>query len=63
MILDLADAFFTLAFVVEMLIMLIALGPKGYVMNPVTCFDGFVVIVSIIELVTGGGEGTRGGFS
>merc|ERR1719359_371350 len=50
---------FLAIFVVEMGIMLIALGPKGYVMNPVTCFDGFVVIVSIIELVAGGGGGLK----
>mmetsp|Transcript_4740 Transcript_4740/g.8379 ORF Transcript_4740/g.8379 Transcript_4740/m.8379 type:complete len:1851 (+) Transcript_4740:174-5726(+) len=42
-------------FVFEMVVMLTALGPKGYVLNPVTCFDGLVVILSIVEEATGGG--------
>merc|ERR1712048_1149095 len=38
-------------FLVEMAIMLIALGPLGYIKNPATAFDGVVVVLSIVELV------------
>lgn len=42
-------------FCVEMLIMLGAMGPKRYVMNPITCFDGFIVLVSLFQACFDGG--------
>eukprot|EP00929_Paragymnodinium_shiwhaense_P090912 TRINITY_DN50994_c0_g1_i1.p1 TRINITY_DN50994_c0_g1~~TRINITY_DN50994_c0_g1_i1.p1 ORF type:complete len:1913 (-),score=432.16 TRINITY_DN50994_c0_g1_i1:94-5832(-) len=42
-------------FIIEMIIMVLAKGPEGYVKDPVTCFDGVVVIVSVIEMFVGGG--------
>eukprot|EP00927_Polykrikos_kofoidii_P085372 TRINITY_DN9275_c0_g3_i1.p1 TRINITY_DN9275_c0_g3~~TRINITY_DN9275_c0_g3_i1.p1 ORF type:complete len:1882 (-),score=349.70 TRINITY_DN9275_c0_g3_i1:200-5845(-) len=46
-------------FIVEMIIMLLARGPKGYCLNPITAFDGFVVLSSIIELIAGSGGGLK----
>jgi len=40
---------FLCIFVVEMFFEIVGRGPKGYVMNPSTLFDGCVVIVSLIE--------------
>lgn len=36
-------------FIVEMVLELVARGPLGYVMNPMTAFDGLVVVFSIVE--------------
>mmetsp|Transcript_86137 Transcript_86137/g.223875 ORF Transcript_86137/g.223875 Transcript_86137/m.223875 type:complete len:1894 (+) Transcript_86137:58-5739(+) len=52
---------FLLIFIFEMVVELIARGPKGYVKNLSTCFDGFVVIVSIIEEVIYMSGGQAGG--
>ncbi|CAE8631108.1 unnamed protein product [Polarella glacialis] len=46
-------------FVFEMMVMLVALGPKGYVKNVSTAFDGAVVTVSIIEEIMGGSSGLK----
>mmetsp|Transcript_55141 Transcript_55141/g.124132 ORF Transcript_55141/g.124132 Transcript_55141/m.124132 type:complete len:1891 (+) Transcript_55141:150-5822(+) len=53
---------FLVIFVIEMFIMLIALGPKGYITNPITAFDGFVVVISIVEVTLNKvqGEGSAG---
>jgi hypothetical protein len=48
---EILEITFLSIFIVEMFIMLTALGPKGYIKNPITAFDGFVVCISIIELV------------
>lgn len=39
-------------------IKLVGLGPGGYVRDPMNVFDGFLVSISIFEIVmTGGGSG------
>ena len=42
---------FTLIFLVEMILKLIAFTPKGYVKSTWNLFDGLVVIISIIDLI------------
>jgi len=59
---DVIEKIFLGIFVIEMGINITAFGPKGYVTNPVTAFDGFVVIISVTETVMklasdGGGGG------
>lgn len=39
---------FLVIFTIEMLLELLARGPKGYALNPFTCFDGVVVVLAII---------------
>jgi len=48
---EILEYVFLVIFLIEMAIMILALGPKGYVKNPTTAFDGFVVIISIIEII------------
>mmetsp|Transcript_148337 Transcript_148337/g.385670 ORF Transcript_148337/g.385670 Transcript_148337/m.385670 type:complete len:1949 (-) Transcript_148337:33-5879(-) len=48
-------------FIVEMIVELIARGCKGYVTYPSTCFDGVVVIISIIETAIAVASGGAGG--
>lgn len=51
-------------FIVEMGIMIAAVGPNGYILNPTTCFDGFVVIISVVDSVLDRtGDGGGAGFS
>lgn len=45
---------YTLVFVTEMIIKNIALGPGGYVRDPMNCFDGVIVLFSIFDLMTSG---------
>ena len=52
---------FLCVFIIEMCIMIGAHGPKGYVMNPVTCFDGAIVTISIVQELVPGSAG--GGFA
>lgn len=40
---------FTLIFLIEMYIKLIALTPRGYIRDGMNCFDGFIVIVSVVD--------------
>lgn len=59
---DILEIIFLGIFVVEMIIMIIAKSPIGYIRDPITCFDGFVVLISVIELIInktsdGGGGG------
>jgi hypothetical protein len=50
-VIEVLELLFLAIFVVEMVIMITALGPIGYVRNPITLFDGVVVIISIIETI------------
>eukprot|EP00927_Polykrikos_kofoidii_P085373 TRINITY_DN9275_c0_g4_i1.p1 TRINITY_DN9275_c0_g4~~TRINITY_DN9275_c0_g4_i1.p1 ORF type:complete len:1865 (-),score=301.26 TRINITY_DN9275_c0_g4_i1:204-5798(-) len=50
-------------FVFEMIISIIALGPKMYCLNPITAFDGFVVVISIIEVIANKTSPSGGGGS
>ena len=45
-----ANQFFTLMFLIEMILKLIGLGVKNYCMDKFNLFDGFIVILSLIEL-------------
>jgi len=49
--LDLCENIFLGVFCLEMFIMISAMGPKGYVTNFVTLFDGLIVIVSVIQKI------------
>eukprot|EP00930_Biecheleria_cincta_P038314 TRINITY_DN2632_c0_g4_i1.p1 TRINITY_DN2632_c0_g4~~TRINITY_DN2632_c0_g4_i1.p1 ORF type:complete len:1915 (+),score=307.93 TRINITY_DN2632_c0_g4_i1:101-5845(+) len=42
-------------FLVEMAIMLGAFGPKRYLTTPVMCFDGLIVLISLIQVLSGDG--------
>jgi hypothetical protein len=54
---------FNTVFTIEMVINLIAMGPKRYWTNPVTAFDGVIVIVSLISWMgLGGGGGAARAF-
>jgi len=50
-VIEILELLFLAIFVVEMAIMITAFGPCGYVKNPITCFDGIVVIISIVETI------------
>jgi hypothetical protein len=52
---------FLLIFIVEMVLELLARGVVGYLKNPTTCFDGVVVIVSVVEEVIALNGGSPGG--
>lgn len=41
---------FTIIFLVEMVIKILGLGPVNYVRDYMNCFDGTIVIISIVEL-------------
>ena len=45
-----ANFVFTIIFIVEMLIKILALGLVGYVKDTINIFDGIIVIISIIEI-------------
>jgi hypothetical protein len=51
------ELIFTVAFTAEMAIMLAAVGPRNYVTNPVMCFDGIIVVASLVEMSMDGGGG------
>lgn len=42
---------FTFVFYLEMVLKLIAFGPRGYVKSRWNIFDGFIVIISIVDLI------------
>merc|ERR1719262_1072792 len=56
-VLSYTEVIFTVTFTVEMVIMLAAVGPKKYVTNPVMCFDGIIVVASLVEMSMEGGGG------
>ena len=62
--LELMNDIFTWIFIVELVLKLLARGPKKYVAEPMNLLDGGVVTISIIELImasqNGGGEGAGG---
>lgn len=45
------NTFFTWVFTLEMVIKLIGLGPKAYSSSSFNLFDGFVVIVNLVDIV------------
>ena len=45
---------FVIYFAIEMVMLLIGLGPMGYVKDPFNTFDGIVVIISIVEVAMDG---------
>jgi len=48
---NICENVFLVYFCCEMIILIGALGPKGYVKNPVTRFDGVIVCVSLIQKI------------
>jgi len=52
---------FLLIFIIEAILEITARGVVGYIKNPTTCFDGVVVIVSIIEEAIALNGGSPGG--
>jgi len=48
--LDLANAVFTVGFVVEMILKIIGTGLRTYVKSKYNLFDSFIVIISIVDL-------------
>lgn len=42
---------FTFVFVLEMVLKLISLGPRGYVKSRWNIFDGFIVVISVVDLI------------
>ena len=63
--LDTSNIIFTILFIIEMIIKLLGLGLKGYVRDKFNLFDGFIVIVSLIEIIhsysgLGKATGSRG---
>ncbi|CAM9345432.1 unnamed protein product, partial [Laminaria digitata] len=67
-ILEALNVSFTLSFVLEMALELVALGPRVYAKDRFNLFDGFIVLSSIIELIvsppdifTGESGGNSGG--
>lgn len=59
--LELTNLVLTICFTIEMVLKLIALGPVKYWTNAFNFLDGFVVIVSILELLLQTGN-SGGGF-
>jgi hypothetical protein len=49
------EKIFLTVFGVEMALMLLAMGPVNYVKNPLTCFDGIIVMSSFVELLMSDG--------
>jgi len=46
---------FLTVFGAEMVMMILAVGPIGYMKNPLTCFDGVIVLSSFVELAMSDG--------
>ena len=55
--LDFYNLIFTWIFIVEMVLKLLAMGPKKYVGEPMNLLDGACVLISIFELVVTSNEG------
>mmetsp|Transcript_29439 Transcript_29439/g.68551 ORF Transcript_29439/g.68551 Transcript_29439/m.68551 type:complete len:2248 (+) Transcript_29439:46-6789(+) len=47
------ETFFLVVFTIEMAMLLIGLGPRRYVTNPVTLFDGIIVTISLVSVALG----------
>ncbi|EAR95184.2 cation channel family protein (macronuclear) [Tetrahymena thermophila SB210] len=58
-ILDWLNNFFTFVFIGEMAFKIIGLTPAGYVRDRMNIFDGFIVCLSILELVIFSGSGSK----
>ncbi|KAL4505974.1 hypothetical protein ABPG72_013735 [Tetrahymena utriculariae] len=58
-ILDQLNNFFTFVFIGEMAFKVIGLTPAGYVRDRMNIFDGFIVCLSILELVIFSGSGSK----
>lgn len=52
-VLDVLEMTFLVVFCGEMAVLLMALGPRGYFTNPVTAFDGTIVITSVVQACVG----------
>ena len=52
-VLDALEMTFLVVFCVEMAVLVVALGPKQYASNPVTCFDGIIVVSSVVQACVG----------
>ena len=50
---------FTLIFVGEMILVILAIGPRAYLREKWHAFDGFIVVSSVYELFAGGGQQTQ----
>eukprot|EP00931_Biecheleriopsis_adriatica_P119863 TRINITY_DN9503_c0_g1_i1.p1 TRINITY_DN9503_c0_g1~~TRINITY_DN9503_c0_g1_i1.p1 ORF type:complete len:1886 (-),score=426.27 TRINITY_DN9503_c0_g1_i1:127-5784(-) len=50
---DILELTFLIVFSVEMAILITALGPRKYAQNPVTAFDGAIVVTSVIQACVG----------
>ncbi|KAF4672946.1 hypothetical protein FOL47_011216 [Perkinsus chesapeaki] len=55
-ILTVLNQIFTVVFVIEFILLHLALGPKRYWTKLVTAFDGFIVITSLLELFLANGS-------
>mmetsp|Transcript_49010 Transcript_49010/g.109896 ORF Transcript_49010/g.109896 Transcript_49010/m.109896 type:complete len:1733 (-) Transcript_49010:26-5224(-) len=47
------EIFFLVVFTIEMAMLLIGIGPRRYVTNPVTLFDGIIVSISLASVLSG----------
>lgn len=56
-VLEIINLVFCIIFTVEMALIILAIGPLEYVDDGFRIFDGTIVILSIVELTTGGGGG------
>ncbi|KAK2147917.1 hypothetical protein LSH36_529g01024 [Paralvinella palmiformis] len=57
LVLEYSNIIFSALFALEMLLKVLAEGPFGYIQNGFNVFDGFIVILSVVELVQGGTGG------
>ncbi|ELU02190.1 hypothetical protein CAPTEDRAFT_89566 [Capitella teleta] len=57
LVLEYSNIFFSALFAFEMLLKILAEGPFGYIKNGFNVFDGFIVVLSLVELVQGGAGG------
>jgi hypothetical protein len=59
-VVDLIDSVFLLLYYIEMVMRLIAIGPKAFAMDPMNIFDLFVNIMSAIDFFSSGQNATQG---
>uniref|UniRef100_A0A7S1U343 Ion transport domain-containing protein n=1 Tax=Phaeomonas parva TaxID=124430 RepID=A0A7S1U343_9STRA len=59
--LDVVNMVLTFIFIIEFAMMIYGLGPKGYCADRFNIFDGFIVLVSILELLIGLFDKPKGG--
>mmetsp|Transcript_57180 Transcript_57180/g.100037 ORF Transcript_57180/g.100037 Transcript_57180/m.100037 type:complete len:1956 (+) Transcript_57180:179-6046(+) len=55
--LQVCNYIFAVAFTVEMIILLVAMGPKSYLLTVMTAFDGAIVVAGWVEICMSGGGG------